>query len=323
MFNRSFLIIVIGFVSLFLLACEKPGGDQKSNEADVAPAKIPQQRAPTAEISSSELAISSAREEMNYCESNKTDLISSMKKNYIDGNYEAILATSRKCSYWLGEDADFTKLSMHATAKQEELNLVDIPKENFEDRLTAIELIVKSNPALKKKYAGELVSLRKIKERKLEEDQKIADNHNSKWRVSYDISPIDDSRGVTLTLNAETNINGWLTDDVNPSIVIRCKEGKTDAYIYTGMQANVEYNALGANVIMRIDKKPAYKLVASKSTDGEALFLPDAIQQIKKLLLGRELFFQFTPFNSAPQSTKFLIAGLSESITPVRQTCKW
>lgn len=85
----------------------------------------------------------------------------------------------------------------------------------------------------------------------------------------------------------------------------------------------VEYGTDGATIRFRIDKKPAFKLRAGKSTDGEALFIPSAIDQLKKLMGGSILLFEFTPFNSSPQMTTFDINGINDAIKPVREACKW
>ena len=145
----------------------------------------------------------------------------------------------------------------------------------------------------------------------------------SKWTVSSETSRIDDSKTVILRLQAEGEIAGWPRKTYTPSLVIRCKERQTEAYFVTGMSPMVEYGTDGATITLRIDKAPAFKLRASKSTDGEALFLPSAVSQIKKMMAGSSLLFEFVPFNSSPQMTTFQIAGLAEALKPVRETCKW
>lgn len=146
---------------------------------------------------------------------------------------------------------------------------------------------------------------------------------NSKWRLSTDSSKIDDSKTVILSLDADSSIKGWPNKTETPTLIIRCKEQKTEAYIFTGMSPMVEYGTNGATIRFRIDKKPAFKLRAGKSTDGEALFIPSAINQLKKMMGGSILLFEFTPFNSSPQMTTFDINGINDAIKPIRETCKW
>jgi len=145
----------------------------------------------------------------------------------------------------------------------------------------------------------------------------------SKWVVSSETSRIDDSKTVVLTLEADEPITGWPGKTHTPSLVVRCKERKTEAYFVTGMSPTVEYGTDGATVTLRFDRAPAFKVRAGKSTDGEALFLPSAIAQIKKMMGSSSLLFEFVPFNSSPQMTTFQVAGLSEAVKPLRQACKW
>lgn len=146
---------------------------------------------------------------------------------------------------------------------------------------------------------------------------------SSKWSVSTSTSKIDDSTVVVVKVKADSAIEGWPSKSETPTLILRCEDRKTEAYIVTNMRPNVEYGTDGATITLRIDKSPAFKLHTSKSTDGEALFLPSSINQIKRLMTGSSLFFQFVPFNSSPQSTTFPIAGLAEAIKPLRATCKW
>ena len=105
--------------------------------------------------------------------------------------------------------------------------------------------------------------------------------------------------------------------------MLRCKENRTEAYILTGMAPNVEYGHSGATTTFRYDKTAAYDLRMSKSTDGEALFFPSAISQIKRMMQHEKLLFQFTPFNSSPTMTTFPIGGLVEATKALRKQCGW
>ena len=145
----------------------------------------------------------------------------------------------------------------------------------------------------------------------------------SKWQSRTETSKIDDTRNVFLALAAEDEIHGWPRKSFTPQLQIRCKERKTEAYIVTGMSPTVEYGIDTATITLRIDKQAAFKLAAAKSTDGEALFLPQATVQIKRLMAGETLLFQFIPFNSSSQMVSFDIRGLSEALKPLREACKW
>lgn len=145
----------------------------------------------------------------------------------------------------------------------------------------------------------------------------------SKWQVRTETSQIDDSKNVIITLDAETPIQGWPSKRFLPELHIRCKERRTEAYIVTGMSPTVEYGVDTATVTLRLDKQPAFKIAASKSTDGEALFLPNASALAKRIAGAETMLFQFIPFNSSGQMTTFDVRGLSEALKPVREACRW
>lgn len=145
----------------------------------------------------------------------------------------------------------------------------------------------------------------------------------SKWHVSKETSRLDDSTNVIISLDADSPISGWPRKTHTPSLVLRCKEKKTEAYIVTGMSPQVEYGTDGATVTLRFDKEKATKYRTSKSTDGEALFFGQSIGLIKKMLGHTTLLFEFVPFNSSPTMTTFDLRGLNDAIRPLRDTCKW
>ena len=142
------------------------------------------------------------------------------------------------------------------------------------------------------------------------------------WAVQTDISPIDDSTNVYLAVPGDQAFKGWLKS-YNPQLMLRCKENVTELLIHTGMAPDVEYGHRGATTTLRYDTEKAYKLRMSKSTDGEALFFPNPISNIKKMMNHSTLLFQFTPYNASPTMTTFKISGLSEAAKPLREHCGW
>lgn len=144
-----------------------------------------------------------------------------------------------------------------------------------------------------------------------------------KWSISTETSPVDDSKNVYVTLNAESEFSGWMKHETG-RLVLRCKEKRTDAYVRTGMAAQPEYGLTQeVTVTVRYDKEKAREIRMSQSTDNEALFFPNAIGEIKSMMKHKELLFRFTPFNSASSLTTFKIEGLNEAIKPLRAACKW
>jgi type VI secretion system protein VasI len=142
-----------------------------------------------------------------------------------------------------------------------------------------------------------------------------------KWSVDHGKSSFDDSRTVVVSLDAEGDISGPY-ETYRPSIILRCKEKETEAYINIGMQPDVESgNYDGATIRYRFDKESAKTDIASKSTDNLALFLDGPQTYIAAMLKHDEMVFGFTPFNGSPAETTFDLRGLSEAIKPLREVC--
>jgi type VI secretion system protein VasI len=150
-----------------------------------------------------------------------------------------------------------------------------------------------------------------------------AERPSGSWRSSTDVSRFDDSKSVHLATTAREPVSGWPGKVHTPTLHVRCQERKTSVYIVFGMSPAVEYGHMGATVQIRTDKDPVRSIRTSKSTDGEALFLPDAVATVKALFGKQELLVRFTPFNSNPQETSFSVAGLEGAIAPLRETCGW
>lgn len=142
-----------------------------------------------------------------------------------------------------------------------------------------------------------------------------------KWDVSTDTSSFDDSSTIVLSLEAERQIEGFLKSYL-PTLILRCQEREIEAYIVTGMAADVEEgNYDGATVRIRLDDSPAETLNTGRSTDDEALFFENAPQLISRLERAERLLFQFTPFNASPTETSFDLRGLSEVLPQLRAAC--
>jgi hypothetical protein len=144
-----------------------------------------------------------------------------------------------------------------------------------------------------------------------------------KWQVSTKKSEFDNSTTVTLALEAEKYVEGWLTTTL-PYLVLRCKEREMDVYVNVGMQSNVEYGRYDSvTVRVRFDQNQAFEMIADESTDGEALFFRDPYGMIMAMLQSKEMVFGFTPLNAAPAVTTFDLRGLANIIEPLKQSCNW
>ena len=145
----------------------------------------------------------------------------------------------------------------------------------------------------------------------------------SKWTISREVSPIDDSQTVTAILDADQPVSSWPGKTTIPSLVFRCKEKKTEAYIVTGSRADVEYGGEGSTVTIRMDKEEAKKQKMAASTDGMALFFGRSTEAINMASKHKTMLFSFTPFSSNPVTTSFNLEGADAVAAEIKRTCGW
>jgi hypothetical protein len=144
---------------------------------------------------------------------------------------------------------------------------------------------------------------------------------SGKWREEVSVSEFDDSESVVLTLPGERPVAGWI-ETSRPSLILRCRERKAEAYIRTGLRANPEYGLYDMfSARVRLDSGVAESVQMGGSTDGNSLFFQDPKVFIGSLLAHRRLVFQFTPFNADPTSTEFDLSGLDRAIERFKDAC--
>lgn len=139
-----------------------------------------------------------------------------------------------------------------------------------------------------------------------------------KWLARIDTSPVDDSKTVILQLDGENSVTKRY-QTTTPTLILRCQEKKTDAFITFGF-------FLGSNstsVTYRLDKQKAEEREWNISTDHEAIFSPKAIDLIRKLLKAETLFIRVTPYSESPVTVSFNLQGLAEGIKPLQEACGW
>jgi len=148
-------------------------------------------------------------------------------------------------------------------------------------------------------------------------------NREHGWELSEGRSPIDSSETAVLRLEADNEIDGWLNKE-RPTLIIRCKERKTDLYVVTGMAAKPEYGAYESRFVRyRIDDKKFVRTSWSESTDNKALFSGDPVRLAKELAGAERFLFEFTPFNASPQLIQFPVKGLGSRLDRVARPCGW
>jgi type VI secretion system protein VasI len=142
------------------------------------------------------------------------------------------------------------------------------------------------------------------------------------WRVKEDVSRVDDSTNVLVSLGADSDISGALGEASRPTLNLRCKEKKLDAYVVTDMAPAVEYGLSDqATATIRFDKDKATSEVMDESTDHNALFFKRPTNIIAMMFEHQTLLFQFTPFNSSPVITTFNLTGAKQAVHSLEVAC--
>lgn len=145
--------------------------------------------------------------------------------------------------------------------------------------------------------------------------QPVEISEKGKWDVDINVNPIDDSKTVTIVLDAESGKNKW-GDAVY--LVARCKSNSTDLYIGWN-----DYLGHETSVLTRIGDNKAVTQRWALSTDKKATFSPKAVPFLKEMLKSQKLIAQVTPYNESPVTAVFNTTGLENAIKPLRETCGW
>jgi len=146
------------------------------------------------------------------------------------------------------------------------------------------------------------------------------------WLSHVETSKLTDQTTVVLAVNSIEKVDcGWNRGDYI-QLVIRCMENTTAIYFSTGCHmTSSKYNSYG-DIDYRVDNEKAGKISGDASTDNRALGLwrgGKSIPFIKKLLGREKLIVRMTPYSESSFTAEFNIAGLDESIKPLREACGW
>jgi type VI secretion system protein VasI len=142
---------------------------------------------------------------------------------------------------------------------------------------------------------------------------------SGKWFGQLKTSPIDDSKNAVLSLDAESPVRKRY-DTTTPTLFIRCKERKLEAYIAYDFFLGSE----STRVLTRLDKKPSRTASWQISTDHQAVFVGGSIPTFIKALMSSEtLLVEMTPYSESPVMTSFDVRGLAMASKQLQQTCPW
>ena len=137
------------------------------------------------------------------------------------------------------------------------------------------------------------------------------DPGTAQWQVDQEISPLDDSRNVFMSLSAENK--------ASLKLIVRCLEGKTDVFIdyYTFL------GRTGWDIIVwsRFDQDPAERRNWRISTDGKAIFAYDGADWARKIASARKLYVRIYSEVGPMVEGTFQLKGAAEAMRPLRAAC--
>ena len=141
------------------------------------------------------------------------------------------------------------------------------------------------------------------------------------WLVEERAEGIGDTRNIYMLLRAVDKIPGE-KDPVRPILVVRCESGNT-AVIFNFARF---IDQSRAEATMRIDDGNLLAATLKMSASGKAFGFwqgEDAIPFAKRLIDGKRLFVQVTPFGSQPVVAEFAVEGFEVAAESLRETCGW
>lgn len=154
----------------------------------------------------------------------------------------------------------------------------------------------------------------------------VSKDSKSEWVVKKEVSKLSDKEGVFLTLPSVDAVSCRWNQNAKAYLNLRCHENTTAFYLSADCHmVSSRYNDYG-DISYRVDASPAAKISLDESTDNKSLGAWDggkAIPFIKKLIPGKKLIVQFTPYNESPKMAEFNIAGLDSVVEPLRKQCGW
>lgn len=146
------------------------------------------------------------------------------------------------------------------------------------------------------------------------------------WRIHKETSKLTDQPTIVMMVQSDESIDcGWNRGG-KISLILRCMENKTVLYFDTGCHmASSDYNDYG-EIVYRIDEEAARTVSGDASTDNRALGLWSggrSIQVIKQMFGKSQMVARMTPYSENPFVATFNIAGIEETIKPLREACHW
>lgn len=148
---------------------------------------------------------------------------------------------------------------------------------------------------------------------------------DSVWTVRQDVSPIDDSTAVFMTVLSSERIPTRLGREDYATLSLRCQENTTSLILGFAGNHMTSHQQYG-NVTLRLDGETAQTKRMNESTNRRSLGLwsgGSSIPYIRSMFGHDTLTVRATPYSESPITVQFPITGLEDAIQPLREACNW
>ena len=138
------------------------------------------------------------------------------------------------------------------------------------------------------------------------------------WNVSQTTGAAEGAVTVVLTLFAD---HPYVTD--NPSLVIRCDQGKTEFVVRTGHTVAHAAGSPGATVVQsRFDEQSARSERWGLARDNTTISPPDAMSMARQLAHAKQWRVEYQQVGHGPTSASFRPARLAALLTKIDKSCQ-
>ena len=137
-----------------------------------------------------------------------------------------------------------------------------------------------------------------------------------RWQLVVDSDPQDGSKTVHMMIAADNRLE---SQKDRAALVLSCDSGKTDVYVIWRQYLGT----YDPDVTWRAGSDRDVTETWSLSTDNEAIFAPEPVQLIKRMMANELFLIKTSPFGSSPVTLQFNTAGLEKEVAPLREACSW
>ena len=135
------------------------------------------------------------------------------------------------------------------------------------------------------------------------------------WSENTDAWTVEARKRVAFELPARNETNVWMKT-VRPLLVVRCQQGRVEAFVFTDSPAAMEPQDEDHTVRLSFDGDGGRTERWPDSSTHDALFAPDGAAFSAQIMRAETLRFGYTPHNASPVVAHFDVRGLRERLSP-------